>query len=69
MPVAYILLLTYQACRSLGIDLHQRRALQHKYWVMAAETTIVLFKVFSRWLFANRKLISTLRTPTFEDVT
>ena len=30
---------------------------------------IVLFKMFSRWFFANKKLIITLRTWKFGDVT
>ena len=30
---------------------------------------IVLFKMFSLWFFANKKLIITLRTSKFGDVT
>ena len=30
---------------------------------------IVLVKMFSRWLFANKKLIITLKTSKFGDVT
>ena len=32
-------------------------------------SSIVLFKMFSRWFFANKKLIITLRTWKFGDVT
>ena len=31
--------------------------------------TIVLFKMFSRWFFANKKIFMTIRTLKFGDVT
>ena len=38
-------------------------------FAMVQRNGIVLFKMFSRWFFANKKLIITLRTWKFGDVT